>query len=169
MKIKNTLEDLVYNLAESIIASYNDNIPKNSKFKLDVICYVLNRILPEYLVSYRGLIYEEIKFKYDSQKVTDIISLIYEAIRTIKNRRKEESLIDVNEEIEWGFSPIESKDYFYNFPQIIGQVFNSSNFEPVDDATVLLVDEKNNKVEMASSLWKNPLETSLKTNGIFTF
>ncbi|MFN3411597.1 MAG: hypothetical protein ACK4YF_05515, partial [Exilispira sp.] len=49
------------------------------------------------------------------------------------------------------------------------QVFNSSNFEPVDDATVLLVDEKNNKVEMASSLWKNPLETFIKTNGIFTF
>lgn len=169
MKIKNTLEDLVYNLADSIISSYKEDIPKNSKFKLDVVCYVLNRILPEYVISYRGLIYEEMELKYDSQKLTDIISLIYDAIRTIKNRRKEDIIENVSEEIEWGYYFSESNDYIFNFPQIIGQVFNSSNFEPIDDATVSLLDDTNNLVPMASNFWKNPLKTSIKTNGIFTF
>jgi len=169
MRLKNTLEDLVYNLTDSIISSYKEDIPKNPKFKLDVVCYVLNRILPEYIISYRGLIYEEMELKYDSQKFTDIISLIYDAIRTIKSRRKEDISDNISEEIEWGYTSIESEDYIFNFPQIIGQVFNSTNFEPIDGAEVLLVDEYNNKINMASSLWKNPIQTFVKTNGIFTF
>lgn len=169
MRIKNTLEDLVFNLTESIVSSSKEDIPKTTKFKLDVVCYVLNRIFPEYIISYRGLIYEEMELKYDSQKFTDIITLIYEAIRTIKNRRKDDAIENFDEEIEWGYHFIESKDYMYNFPQIIGQILNSSNFEPIDGASILLLDENSNKVQMASSLWKNPVETSIKTNGIFTF
>lgn len=169
MRIKNTLEDLVYNLTDSIISTYKDEIPKTSKFKLDVVCYVLNRILPEYIISYRGLIYEELELKSDSQKFTDIISLIYDAIRTIKNRRKDDFDDNISEEIEWGYTSIESNDYYFNFPQIIGQVLSSSNFEPIDQAEVLLVDEYNKKIDMASPLWKNPVQTFIKTNGIFTF
>ncbi len=169
MKIKNTIEDLVFNLTESIISNYKGDIPKTNKFKLDVICYVLNRIMPEYIISYRGLIHEEMELKYDPQKITDIISLIYDAIRTIKNRRREDSFNIADEEIEWGYSYIEAENYFYNFPQIIGQVLNSANFEPVDGAIVTCLDENNNKVEMSNNLWKNPIETSIKTNGIFTF
>lgn len=169
MKIKNTLEDLVFNLTDSIISSYKEEIPKTNKFKLDVVCYVLNRIMPQYVISYRGLIYEEMELKYDSQKFTDIISLIYDAIRTIKDRRKEDISENDIEEIEWGYSFSEAENFLFNFPQIIGQVYSSSNFEPVDGANVLLVDENNNKIQMASPLWKNPIETSVKTNGIFTF
>ncbi len=169
MKIKNTLEDLVFNLTDSIVSSSKEDIPQTSKFKLDVVCYVLNRIMPEYVISYRGLIYEEMELKYDSQKITDIINMIYSAIRTIKNRRKEDLSENVEEEIEWGYSFVDSEFFMFNFPQIIGQVFNESNFEPIDGASVLLVDENNNKIEMASQLWKNPVETSIKTHGIFTF
>ena len=169
MKIKNTLEDLVFNLTQSIILNNKEDIPKTNKFLLDVVCYVLNRIMPEYIISYRGLIYEEMELKYDTQKFTDIINLIYEAIRTIKNRRKEDFTENISEEIEWGYSYSEAKNYMFNFPQIVGQVFNSSNFEPIDGALVLLIDINNNKIEMANQLWENPVETSIRTNGIFTF
>jgi competence protein ComFB len=173
MKIKNTLEDLVYNLASNIIEN-NDEFPKNQKFKMDVICYVLNRIYPEYIVSYRGLIYEELEYKHDPQKLADIISLIYDGINIIKSRRKNEieNFKDDDEEdneIEWDYSEMENDQYYYNFPQIIGEVLDTNTFEPINNAQVMLTDSNSNLLEMSTSFWKNPCITFAKTKGIFTF
>ncbi len=173
MKVKNTLEDLVYNLVSNIIEN-NDEFPKNQKFKMDVICYVLNRIYPEYIVSYRGLIYEELEYKHDPQKLADIISLIYDGINIIKSRRKNEIEIfkeddEEDNEIEWDYSEMENDQYYYNFPQIIGEVLDTNTFEPIDNAQVMLTDSNSNLLEMSTSFWKNPCITFAKTKGIFTF
>lgn len=168
MKIKNTLEDLVYNLVETILSEYKEEYTKKSKFKLDLVCYVLNRIKPNYIVSSRGLVHQEKTFENNPQFLADLITLIYDGIEIISKRRQEiEEMEDEN--INWEISYNETNEYYFNFPLLLGKVYNARNFDLLFNIDVFLKDEEGNFVKMATPLWQNPYNISSKTPGIYTF
>jgi|YNPMSStandDraft_2_1061718.scaffolds.fasta_scaffold00003_118 competence protein ComFB len=166
MKIKNTNEDLVFNLTQVILRQLDEDYCKSPKFMLDVVCYVLNRIKPIYVVSSRGLAHLEKSYDEDKQFIADIITLIYEAIENISVRRSEN--FD-DETITWDISYTITKDYYFNFPQIIGKIYDANSFDLVYEAKITLLDEKNEPIKMTNNLWPNPYIVSKSTSGIFTF
>lgn len=168
MRIKNTLEDLVFNLVETILLEYKDESMKKPKFKLDLVCFVLNRVKPNYIVSSRGLVHQEKEFERDPQFLADLITLIYDGIEIISKRRNE--IEDFEEEnINWEISYNTTNDFYFNFPLFLGKVYNAKNFDLLSDIDVYLKDENDTIVEMATPLWQNPYHISPKTPGIYTF
>ncbi|MCX8058607.1 MAG: late competence development ComFB family protein [Spirochaetes bacterium] len=166
MRIKNTNEDLVLNLAQVILSQIDEDYTKSPKFLLDVVCYVLNRIKPNYIVSSRGLAHLEKAYEEDKQFIADIITLIYEAIENVSSRRDTD--FDDNT-VSWDISLTITKDFYFNFPQIIGKVYDSNSFDLIYDAKISLFDEDGKLVQMANNLWPNPYLISKSTPGIFTF
>ena len=58
MKIHNQMEDLVLNIVDEMFDSKDiqeSDICTCGQCRLDVACFVLNRISPEYIISSRGL------------------------------------------------------------------------------------------------------------------
>ncbi len=167
MRIKNTMEDLVYNLVETIIYEKKETLPQSPKFKLDVVCFVLNRIKPNYVVSSRGMAHMTKELEEDYQIVADIISKIYEGINLVRSRRR--YVDEETEGISWDVSYNLTKEYYYNFPQLIGKVYDADSFDLVHDAKVTLLDENDKIIQMNTPLWKNPYQISKSTAGIYTF
>jgi len=173
MYIHNTVEDIVINHLEEIL-SLKDNICKCEQCKTDMICYSLNRIKPMYVVSSRGIIHTENKKREHIQEEIDIYSTVVEAVEVVSNTRRHK----VNNEyknIEPGTSAV-STDFqsetgcFYNFPQIVGRVFDSSTLNPIMNAKISLRNEKDeNLVIMFNKLWSNPISLVPQTNGTYTF
>lgn len=83
MDIRNIMEDAVKVLVEELFE--REDREKRLGYctcdqcKLDVECYVLNRVKPEYIVSSRGLAYSEKEGLDKVQRQADLISLVKEA------------------------------------------------------------------------------------------
>ncbi|MCL2293799.1 MAG: late competence development ComFB family protein [Spirochaetes bacterium] len=166
MKIHNILEEIV----RTSVDEYFDSLDEGKKdgcseqCRLDVTCYVLNNMLPKYVVSTRGIIHHELDYSKKIQLKADVLSLVKKGYSIVSNRKR--PYINTNtcktEEDEEKFP------YFYNFPNIIGKVINGTTFEPVSDAEVtLIIDDA--PVFMASYLMENPIKLSKHTGGMFTF
>lgn len=130
--------------------------------RLDTVCYVLNRIKPRYIVSERGVLHNsmdlnDIQFKADMNKVA------LEGIRLINgSQRKYHKTKTSNEIATKAVSPN------FNFPLLIGQVFDGTTFEPLEGVKIT-IKENNECVEMFDSTWSNPAETYKATNGAYSF
>ena len=123
--------------------------------RLDTINYVLNRIPPRYIVSGRGVAYNQGTLLKDSQ--LDGMKLVSTAKRPY---HKVATLMDNKEP--------GSQQPMFNFPTFIGNVFDGSTFEPITGANILL--KLNGKAAfMMDSSWSNPCETYAASHGSFTF
>jgi len=132
--------------------------------RLDTINYVLNRIPPRYVVSGRGVAYNQGALLKDSQLSADIDRISLDGMRLVSTAKRpyhKAALLEDSKEA------VVAKPVF-NFPTFIGNVFDGSTFEPITGADILLK-LGNETPAMMDSSWANPCKTYASSHGSFTF
>ena len=167
MDIRNIMEDSVKVLVEELFA--REDREKRLGFctcdqcKLDVACYVLNRVKPEYIVSSRGLAYSEKEGLDKVQRRADLISLVREAWGKVSHSPRPTS-------DHVGARPFdaEREGPVYNFPTVMGRVFDGRTFAPLGEGVVRLLSD-GEESEMVDPNWQNPFVLAGATGGTFIF
>ena len=84
MEIHNLMEDQVFRRVNEICDEEeqrgNNDYCTSKACRLDVVCYVLNRIPPRYVTSGRGVAHVEQTIVSDTQLAVDITKLAQEAL-----------------------------------------------------------------------------------------
>ena len=164
MRIHNLMKDLVIQKVEEMLPTSSAfatwSAGEQTGAKLDVVCYVLNRISPQYVVSGRGLAYNEtLDYQEKLQKLADVTRLVKEGMEVVASRRRERPQV----------FPIEDHEgLFFNFPSIIGRLLDGSNFSPVHDLSVSLLAE-GQLVQVIDPNWQNPYQLIANTAGTYLF
>jgi competence protein ComFB len=168
MEIHNLFEELVFAEVETAFANINSKNKGNAvctcwQCRLDVACYVLNRVKPHYIVSSRGIQHDEQLDLEKQQRAADIASLVYRGIEQVNlNRRPGFKHTP-------GAEPVNAPAAaYFNIPVIIGRLFNGRTFEPASGISVELYIDGQLAV-MKDANWQNPCELIKKTEGTFTF
>jgi competence protein ComFB len=164
MRVHNLVEDLVVQKVEELFGDPAGNLSpilaSDPGCKSDVVCYVLNRTPAMYVVSGRGVAHNETaEYKKKVQQVADITRLVKEGMESVAKNRRDRT--------EGTFGPGHSGPFF-NFPSIIGRMFNGINFEPVHDVTVGLY-QNGTLVKVTDPNWQNPYHLVLNTAGTYLF
>ncbi len=164
MRVHNRIEDLVLNTVHEIFdeRETEGSICTCSQCRMDVACYVLNRISPEYIVSSRGLAHMEADYHSNVQKIADVVKLVNEGV-DIVSRSKRPNFDHKNQTT---FQ--EPEGPLHSFPIISGRLFNGQNFAPFTGKKVsLFLDDK--LVEMLDPNWINPYSMVDAFPGNFMF
>jgi competence protein ComFB len=162
----------VHNIMESIVLDTVNEIFEDKRkegfemadclqCRLDVACYVLNRIKPEYIISGRGLLHFEENYHELIQTKVDLVTLINTGIKKISNTKR--SYYDSEET-----NKNVTTRYVFNFPSIIGTVLTGDNFVPVENLIISLLME-NTPAKMIDNTWQNPFTIVKSTKGNYTF
>ncbi|MDR0909002.1 MAG: late competence development ComFB family protein [Spirochaetaceae bacterium] len=151
----------IHNINEEIVFSLVKEICKgNEQSMLDIACWTLNQLSPRYMVSNRGVVRYNMDAQKKRQYEADITAIIHEGIKRINgNPRGHEMKAGAQETMEGAM---------FNIPIISGRAFNGKNFEPLEDATITLLDE-NGTVTMKTGNWQNPFKIVRHTAGAFSF
>ncbi len=162
----------VHNIMESIVVDTVNEIFEDKRkegfemadclqCRLDVACYVLNRIKPEYIISGRGLLHFEDNYHDLIQKKVDLMTLINAGIKKIsENKRPYYNKKETTRNI--------STRYLFNFPSIIGTVLLGDNFVPVENAIISLYFE-DSPAQMIDNTWQNPFTIVKSIRGSYSF
>ncbi len=166
MKLHNQMEDLVLARIEEIFSDKTnlkiENICTCSQCRLDIACYVLNRLTPRYVISGRGLAHLESDTLDLQQKQADIVALVHEGIRKVARAKRPFFTHDSDQHTAEPEGPL------YNFPIISGKVFNGMTFQPESGLIVTLKSE-GETVEMIDPNWSNPYRIVDPTPGNYLF
>jgi competence protein ComFB len=174
MQIHNAMEDIVIKHLNEIV-SERDDLCRCEQCLKDMACYALNKIRPMYMVSSRGVIHAELKKQVDIQDDIDILAIINEAIQVVSRTKRHDVNDDCRDESNLPFdNDIESstaiKGAYFNFPQIVGRVFNGTNLEPLSGVHVSLsTGTTGEQVAMFNNQWHNPFTIIDPMNGTFAF
>jgi competence protein ComFB len=167
MEIRNVMEDAVKTVVEEIFATEEKERRMGyctcDQCRLDVACYVLNRVKPEYIVSSRGLAYSEKEGLDKVQRRADVISLIQEGWAKVSHTPRDTS--------DHLVSKAPSSDHdgpVYNFPTVMGRVFDGRTFAPLGEGVVRIL-VGGAEVEMLDPNWQNPFVLAGATGGTFIF
>jgi competence protein ComFB len=167
-EIHNIIEDIVFTqvnkVCEIIERDRTDGICTCHQCRIDTACYVLNRIEPHYITSYRGVARVEQETIARQQKEAEIISLIYEGIRQVNHNRRP----FINHGTRNSDPKMSVNTPVYNLPTIVGRVYSGLNFEPLLEVKVELC-RNGDLVTMRDTAWRNPFNIVPSTEGIFTF
>jgi competence protein ComFB len=168
MEIHNVMEELVFSEVEKACIDIKNEVNKQGictcpQCRMDVACYVLNRLIPHYIVSSRGILREEHFDIRNQQKIADITSLVYKAFEQI-NLNRRPGFAHINSYT----ADIGTAGAYFNIPVIIGRIFNGRTFEPVYNVDVEL-HLNGELVKMKDANWQNPCRLIKKTEGTFTF
>jgi len=165
--IHNLIEDLVVDTVDELFDAEAQGATKGwctcKQCRMDVACYALNRLKPEYVLSGRGVAYSELDYQEKLQRGADVVSLVREGWARI-NAAPRPNHAHVQGA---GLQDVPTGPVF-NFLPIMGRLFNGVTFEPIVDAEVSLVDDSG-LVTMMDSNWSNPYPLVKNTNGTFTF
>jgi len=166
MIIHNVTEDRVRRKVREILDEEKEkgtlDFKTSYQNEVDLICYVLNRAEPEYVVSGRGMAHMESDYQARVQKETDIETLILEGIRKIKQAQRPHSG-------DMTAPPRKPQGPYFNFPTVMGRIFHGETFSPVSNMDITLY---NNEGEMVTSIdpnWQNPFHLVSNTAGTFLF
>ena len=166
MKIHNMMEESVMEKVNEIFHEEDQTHKKLfctcHQCRLDVACYVLNRITPFYFVSGRGLAHLKTDYQDKLQREADLVTLIRNGIEQVSKHLRPHFCHDDEREERL------PRGFFLNFPQIMGRVFNSVNFEPLTGINVALY-HGNTLMKMANPNWPNPYTIPKKTPGVYSF
>jgi competence protein ComFB len=168
MEIHNISEDIVVNSVETIFSVIKkegnpEKVCLCDQCRLDTICYALNRIHPQYIVSNRGMTRIEQDWAGRQQSEADIAALVYKGIRVVNhNQRPTSDHSDTHAE-----SKVVTVPAFY-VPTIIGRLFDGITFAPLAGVTVELR-SGGDIVPMRNQNWQNPFTLIANTPGAFTF
>lgn len=167
MDIHNLMEDLVLDTVNELFDAKVQGASVHwctcRQCRMDVACFVLNRLKPEYVLSGRGVAYSELDYGEKLQKSADVASLVKEGWAKINAApRPNHSHRSGDECQDVPAGPV------FNVRPIMGRLFNGVTFEPITDTNISLVDESG-LVKMMDSNWPNPYPLAKNTNGTFTF
>jgi len=168
MDIHNTNEDLVFESVQKIF----DEIQRGGnpeqfcmcyQCRIDTICYTLNRIPPNYIVSNRGFTRTYQEGIQQQQSEADINALIYKGLRLVNhNMRPTASHEETGNVVHKIIPPL------FDIPTIAGRIFHGVSFEPVVGVDVELY-YNGELVQMRNSNWQNPYRIVSNTPSIFSF
>lgn len=162
MQIYNITQERVTELVNRAFDS--DDRPKELclcyQCRLDVICYVLNRAKPVYVLSERGIAHLKDNYANSLQELADLTRLVDNGIKLVAQARRAHHLQPAESDVP------ESKAYF-NFPTITGTVLSGVTFAPVGAKVTILLDDK--PVEMKDSKWFNPIQLNEQSNESYFF
>ena len=168
MEIHNVTEDIVLDAVNEIF----DEIEREGKSdrpctcfqcRLDTACYALNRSVPRYVVSSRGVARAETDSIEKQQEEADVVSLIHEGLQKIaKSKRPHFEHQNRRDSPHLAVGPV------FNFPTLVGRVFNGQNFEPLVDIDVFLLSE-GKLTSMLDANFQNPYRLVSNTAGTFSF
>ena len=156
MEYFNLMELVVRDTVDEILG--RDESLKSIKFQRnDIIAYVLNRIVPKYVTSERGIIHTRIENRTKFQEHTDILFLTYEAIDLFLKRRNSET------------GTAQQADTRTNLlPYLIGEVLEETTLSIIPGLKVSLLFGDSPAVLMEEG-WKNPYEITKATRGYYHF
>jgi competence protein ComFB len=166
-EIRNIMEDAVKVLVEELFE--REDREKRLGFctcdqcKLDVACFVLNRVKPEYIVSSRGLAYSEKEGLDKVQRQADLISLVKEGWGKVSHAPRPTSDHVLGKIMEG-----DQAGPVFNFPTIMGRVFDGRTFAPLGEGVVRLLSE-GRETDMVDPNWQNPFILAGATGGTFIF
>lgn len=164
MTIHNLMEDFVYNeVNKAFDVAKDNNEPwftcNCMQCRLDTVCYVLNRVKPQYTTSGRGMAhFLQINQAEKNQLLADISTLAFEGMKTVLSTKRSHTASE--QALPSG--------HVFNFPTITGRILDGQTFSPVSDLPVALYLE-NTLVAQMNHLWDNPYTISYKTPGTYTF
>ncbi len=167
MQIHNLMEDRVIEEVHNFFDDIDTDASTSGictcyQCRLDVVCFVLNRISPQYVISGRGLAHTSQDYQLHFQRKADVASLINEGIKTVSKTKRPHFLHSRDEELPFPSGPV------FNFPTIIGKLLNGKNFEPLSNIEIgLYLDNKLSR--MINPSWENPCRIDSKTIGTFLF
>ena len=171
MNLYNYMEDVVIDVLD-ILLKERDGICKCKQCKLDMTAFALNRLPPKYIVSERGFTHLYMEEINNSNWRADIVSVVTLGIDIIsKRKRHDNNNAQSDKVIKKSIEKLHEKDsdvYYYNFPHLIGQVFDKSLLSPINDVKVtLFLDET--IVNSSDNSWSNPYITNNVTLGFYSF
>ncbi len=160
MRVHNLMLDLVTQKVEE----YNQGLSVESRLgeadQLDMICYVLNRVSPLYVVSGRGMAHTENQdYTERTQKMADITKLISQAHQVIEKNRRERTEQKPENDLSGPW---------YNFPNIIGRLLDGQTFSPIRGALVYLY-HNGEIMKVMDPNWQNPYNMVPNTAGTYLF
>lgn len=164
MRVHNLVEDLVIQKVEEMFAKKEElsarGICVSQACQLDVICYVLNRLSPQYVVSGRGVAHSESgDYTKRLQMLTDMTILVQEGMEIVSKNKRERGAGSFDKEREGSF---------FNFPSIIGRLLNGLNYAPIVEGQLkLMMDGELAKV--IDPNWQNPYVMVKNTAGTYLF
>lgn len=167
MEIHNLMEDIVRVTVDELFDS-EEASPKLgyctcAQCRMNVACYVLNRIPPEYVTSGRGVVHGEKDWSSKIQKTADVLTLVREGwTRINQNRRPQFHDTVAASAYELPSGPV------FNFPSIMGRLFNGSDFSPLVDVQVGL-SRGDELLPMIDPNWQNPCTIVQETEGTYIF
>ncbi|HOX32277.1 MAG TPA: late competence development ComFB family protein [Spirochaetales bacterium] len=167
MEIRNLMEDAV----KAVVDELFELEAKDQRLgyclcdqcRLDVACYVLNRIKPEYIVSSRGLAYSEKEGLDKVQRRADVISLVKEGWAKVTHAPRATADHGAS-----GGKPESLDGPSFNFPTIMGRAFDGRTFAPIVEGSVRLL-ESGSEVGMVDKNWQNPFVLASGTAGTYIF
>jgi competence protein ComFB len=166
MNIHNQMQDLVVSLVTEIFDAERLTEKRSfcvcSQCRLDVSCYVLNRVQPRYVISERGVAHTESLYSQQVQENADIVTLIHEGIERVSSSKRP----FFSHTTDDSFRP--EQGAVYNFPMVKGRIFNGNNFEPISQVDVALKADSE-MVAMADPNWQNPCHIYESSSGAFFF
>ncbi len=164
MNVHNIMESIVIDTVNEIFEDKQKDgfqMANCLQCRLDVACYVLNRIKPEYIISGRGLLHFEDNYHELIQTKVDMVTLINEGIKKVlKTKRPYYDVTETTKNI--------STRYLFNFPSILGSVLMGQNFVPAENVSVSLFFE-NTLAQMIDITWQNPFTIVKSTKGSYSF
>jgi competence protein ComFB len=167
------MEDVVTDVLDILLKERGENGNLSKQCKLDIIAFSLNRLPPKYIVSERGFTHSFIEEVNNTNWKADIISVVNLGIDIISKRKRnyiDSKTISNNKTnlIEDLLHLKEDNTSYYNFPHLIGQVFDKETFKPLNNVKVsLYLDDV--LAESSDSSWINPYITNEATQGFYSF
>lgn len=162
MQIYNITKERINDLVNKAFDS--DDRPKELclcyQCRLDVMCYVLNRAKPVYVLSERGIAHLKDNYSNSLQELADLATLVEDGIKLVSKAKRKHHLDPCE-------SHVEEAEAYFNFPTITGAILSGVTFAPVEAEVTLTMDNK--IVPMKDSKWTNPIKLTQSTNEKFLF
>ena len=171
MKATNLMEQFVKEQVDDMYARIKEENPSSpicdcENCRLDVLCYVLNRVPPKYTVSSRGVSHTQRELENFKQISADVGKIVMDGIRLISSSKRPNHNSSYATSLEK--LKITKQRPFFFFPILSGYVYDGLTFESLVDAQIsLFIDGK--LAKMLDSTWQNPCKTFKATEGAYNF
>lgn len=167
MEIHNIVEDLVTATVKELFddegRTHRLGYCTCDQCRLDVVCYALNKLAPEYIVSGRGLAHASSEYQNNVQRAADAVALASEGWKKISQAKRPHPSHGPERRANHMPEPP-----VFNFPTIIGRLFDGTTFEPMDGIRISLIRDGRN-ARMIDPNWQNPCSLFSSTSGTFIF
>jgi len=165
----NIVEDKVISRVDEVFKTleeegYRDKYCTCDQCRIDTICYALNRLHPQYIVSHRGASRVNWEGSERQQQIADITTVIYDGLKRVNHNQRPNFSHKTK---DGGVISVKAQPVF-NVPTIMGRLFSGENFAPVSEADVKLL-WNNELVTMKDENWQNPYKLVPNAEGAYSF